>query len=49
MFEVLELSGLFVCMGGLVFQCLAWTEEIAGLWFAGGGISTQADSMVTTD
>ena len=36
MFEVLELSGLFVCMGGLVFQCLAWAEEIAGLWFAGG-------------
>ena len=37
MFKVLELSGLFVCLGGLVKILSAWgTEEIAGLWFAKG-------------
>ena len=36
MFKVLELSGLFVCLG---------KEEIAGLWFA-RGISNLADTMV---
>ena len=38
MFKVLELSGLFVCLGGLVKIFSDWrTEEIAGFWFAGGG------------
>ena len=37
MFKVLELSGLFVCLGGLVKILSAWgTEEIGGLWFAKG-------------
>ena len=43
MFKVLELSGLFVCLGGLVKIVSAWWEggggadEIAGLWFGRGG------------
>ena len=39
-FKALELSGLFVCLEGLVkIFSACGTEEIAGLWFAreGGG------------
>ena len=47
-FKALELSGLFVCLEGLVkIFSACGTEEIAGLWFAregGGGGSTQADT-----
>ena len=47
MFKVLELSGLFVFLGGLAKIFSAWggTEEIARLWFARGGVSIQADTM----
>ena len=47
MCNTLELSGLFVCLGGgdlLSFSLHGGTKKIAGLWFAGGGISTQADT-----
>ena len=45
MFKVLELSVLFVCLGGFVKVLSSWgTEEIAGLWIA-WGISAQADFM----
>ena len=48
MFKVLELSRLFVCLGDLLrFSVPGETEEIVGLSFAGGGISTQADTMVS--
>ena len=49
---MLELLGLFVCLGGLIKFFSAWgggggrgggTEKVAGLWFA-RGISTQADT-----
>ena len=37
-----ELSGLFVCLGGLILSSSVpeETEKIAGLWFA-RGVSTQ--------
>ena len=36
-FKALELSGLFVCLEGLVkIFSACGTEEIAGLWFARG-------------
>ena len=39
----MELSGLFVYLGGLVKLFSSWrTEKIVGLWFA-GEIATQAD------
>ena len=47
---MLELLGLFVCLGGLIKFFSAWggrgggTEKVAGLWFA-RGISTQADTV----
>ena len=42
---MLELAGSFVCQGGLVHFFSAWgRQKIAGLWFARGGISTQADT-----
>ena len=41
MFEVLELSGLFVCLGDLLrFSVPGGAEEISGLWFG-----TQVDTM----
>ena len=48
---MLELSGLFVCPGGLAhFFSASGERKNAGLWFAregegGGGVSTQADTM----
>ena len=43
---MLELSGLFVCLEGLIKFFSAWgTETIAGLWFARGS-STQADIVL---
>ena len=37
MFKVLQLSGAFVCLGGLVKISMPWgTEEINGLWLASG-------------
>ena len=43
---MLELSGLFVCLEGLIKFFSAWgTETIAGLWFARGS-STQADTVL---
>ena len=44
MFEVLELSGLFVCLGDLLRFSVPGGAEISGLWF-GRGISTQVDTM----
>ena len=47
MFKVLELSGLFVCLGGLVKTSKPeGTEEIAGLWFT-RAISTQAIQILS--
>ena len=50
MYNTLELSGIPVCLGGLIKFFSAWgTEEIAGFWFAitgggeGGGVNIQAD------
>ena len=38
MCNMMELSGLFLCLGGLIKFFSAWgTEEITGLWFAMGG------------
>ena len=38
MYNTLELSGIPVCLGGLIKFFSAWgTEEIAGFWFAVGG------------
>ena len=51
-YNTLELSGLFVCLGGLTPFFSAWeTEQIAGLWFAraGGWISTQVDTMINCE
>ena len=46
MCNMLELSGLFVCLEGLIKFFSAWgTETIAGLWFARGS-STQADTVL---
>ena len=46
MCNTLELSPLFVCLGDLlIFSVPVVTEKITGLWFAGGGICTQADNM----
>ena len=52
MCNMMELSGLFLCLGGLIKFFSAWgTEEITGLWFAmgggggGGENRTQADTM----
>ena len=37
MCNMMELSGLFMCLGGLIKFFSAWgTEEITGLWFAMG-------------
>ena len=39
MWKILELSRLFVCLGGLAKFFSAWgAEKIAGLWFALGGL-----------
>ena len=46
--RILELSGLFIFLGGLVTISSAGggTEEYAGLWFARvGSVPTQADTM----
>ena len=50
--SILELSGLFIFLGGLVTISSAGggggggTEEYAGLWFARvGSVPTQADTM----
>ena len=44
---MLELSGLFACMGGLVNFFSAWGERkkklVCGLL---GGVNTQADTMI---
>ena len=45
MSNILELSGLFVFLGGLVKFFSAWGNRIAWLWFPWAGISTQADTM----
>ena len=46
MCNILELSGLFVCLGRLDKFSGTWgREKIAGLWFARGEISTQPDTM----
>ena len=38
MYNTLELSGIPVCLGGLIKFFSAWgTEEIAGFWFARTG------------
>ena len=45
MCNILELSGLFICLGGLFTFYSAWeTETIARLWFA-RGLSTQVETM----
>ena len=47
MCDILELSGLFVCLRDLIsFLVSGWTENIVGLWFA-RGISYQADTVCT--
>ena len=48
MWNILELSGLVVCLVQTCYVFIVWrTEKVAGFWFArgGGGISIQADSM----
>ena len=49
MFKVLELSGLFVCLGGIVKIFSAWgggQKKLLGCGLlGGGGVSTQADTI----
>ena len=52
MYNTLELSGIPVCLGGLIKFFSAWgTEEIAGFWFAitGGGEGGGLISRLTLD
>ena len=38
MCNMMELSGLFLCLGGLIKYFSVWgTEKITGLWFSMGG------------